>query len=263
MTTRPLPHTSPAARWVRSRIAALAIGGIVLPMLGCPSKPPPPTPPPPPPPPPKKAPEPEPVRTDALLQTMGVDARVQFPQAKAPTDEGLARAAISLADAIVRGDADKLRPMLSVPARSVLEQLGSSGDWDEATGKLDAARIVYAGTSPMGGGMLTVIALQDPDGAYLLGWAGARTGSGWTFTNIPTAGDVKARASEWDSVSVNGLIDMGAADSLLDSLPPEIADAAREALDKMTQPDGQPDESGPPTKRTPVGPVTIPKPGGA
>lgn len=263
MTTRPLPHTSPAARWVRSRIAAIAVGGMVLPMLGCPSKPPPPPPTPPSPPPPQKAPDPEPVRTDALLQTMGADARVHFPQSKAPTDESLARAAISLADAIVRGDAERLRPMLSVPARAVLEQLTSSGDWDEATGKLDAARIVYAGTSPMGGGMLTVIALQDADGAYLLGWAGARTGSGWTFTNVPTVGEVKSRASEWDSVSVAGLIDMGAADALIGGLPPEVAEAAREALEQMMPEGSQPDESGPPTKRTPAGPVTIPKPGGA
>src|SRR4051812_11902011 len=63
---------------------------------GC-SKPPPP----PPPPPPRRAaapPPPEKVAVDGILQTMRVDARVQFPQGAAPTDESLARAVISFAD---------------------------------------------------------------------------------------------------------------------------------------------------------------------
>src|SRR5262245_53734699 len=118
-------------------LATLASAGVLL--SGC-SKPPPP----PPPPPPRKVapPPPEPVKTDALLQAMKADARVQFPQGAAPTDEGIARAVISLADALARGDTDKMKTMLDPAGKTVLDKLVAAGAWEDSTGKaIEAVRV--------------------------------------------------------------------------------------------------------------------------
>src|ERR1043165_4813561 len=114
--------------FVRSILLAPLGAGALF--AGCEKKAPPPPPPPPPAPRPKP---PEPVAVDVLLQSMKADARVQFPAASAPTDEGMARAVITFADAFARGDADKLRPLLDPIGKQVLDQLTASGEWDDST----------------------------------------------------------------------------------------------------------------------------------
>jgi len=114
--------------------------GLVL--AGCGEEEKPPAPPPkpvaPPPPPP-----PEPVDAQALLQDLGADARVQFPQENAPADRDLAEGAIRLADAIARGDEQALREQLDDRAEAVLDELVAGGQWYEDTSSVEAVRIVY------------------------------------------------------------------------------------------------------------------------
>ncbi len=104
-----------------------------------------------PPPPPKRAPPPpppppEPVDLSRVLDSLdGFDARVQFPQEHAPTDEGLAENVALFASALVSKDGEVLRPMLSADGREVLSQVEQNW-WST---DLDAARVVML---TMGGG---------------------------------------------------------------------------------------------------------------
>lgn len=200
-------------------------------LSGC-SKPPPP----PPPPPPAKSttpPPPEPVDTEAMVQQMQADARVQFPNSAAPTSEELARAIIGLADAFARGDAAKLRPMLDTSGASVLDELQSSGAWAETASKIEAVRItsLNAGEDAMPSGDVT-IAIQEPAAAYQLRWHATPSGSAYVFSPMECDPTVMARVGDFDGSS--GAVDAGGAG----------APGADSEPGKKT-PDGQP--SAPPT----------------
>ncbi len=120
------------------------VGATLTQMTACKKEEPPPPPPrraPPPPPPP-----PEPVDLARLMDSLdGIDARVQFPQEQAPTDEGLAENVLLFTSALVSKDAEALRPMMSSAGRDVLSQVEQNW-WST---DIDAARVVML---TMGGG---------------------------------------------------------------------------------------------------------------
>lgn len=169
--------------------------------------------PPPPPPPPPRIEAPTPLDAGSVLQSMGVDARVEFAEDAAPVDRGLAEAAIRLADAIARGDDEALRGLLDKSDHGALDKLIGDGQWYEATGKIEAVRIV----SIDGGARLdraperaeVGLAVQDPDGAYIMLWAGRKVLDDWMFTARPATDQVRGRASAWDGVSSAMLADSG------------------------------------------------------
>lgn len=180
-------------------------------------------PPPPPPPPPTRAPTPpapEPLDTEALVQQLRADARVQFPNSVAPTSEELARAIIGLADAFARGDATALRPMLDPSGVSVLDELQASGAWDETTKRIEAIRItsLNAGDDAMPSADLT-FAIQEPAAAYQLRWHATPGvgGSGYTFSPMESDGTVMARAGDFDGSS--GAVDTGSVGSIPGTTP--------------------------------------------
>jgi len=101
-----------------------------------------------------------------------------------------------------------------------------------------------------------LIAIQDPRGAYLLGWGALQAGEQWRFTNAPAAAGDRSRASAWDGVGPLGFVYTSVASgSFMDTLPEGV-----EGLDTDAGSDASPsDEPGGPTrKNTPAGPVTIP-----
>ncbi|MFT3686231.1 MAG: hypothetical protein QM783_15145 [Phycisphaerales bacterium] len=118
---------------------ALVSGAIAVP--GCSKKAPPPPPPPPPPPA-----APATVSFDSMMQTLKSDPRVQAAGNLDVTDESFARSALLLADGFARGDAEKLKGMMSNRAKGVIDGMVSDGSWDEIKGRIEAVRIVYAGS---------------------------------------------------------------------------------------------------------------------
>ncbi len=161
-----------------------------------------PPPPPPPPPPPKAPPPPQPLDVATLLQTMKVDPRVEFAQSQAPVNESLAKAAINLADAFARGDDEALRSMLDKRQQSILDSLIATEQWYEATEPIEAVRIVSidAGSrlNPDPTTTTIGIAIQDPNGAYVLGWSGRKVLDDWLFTAIPTDSKEQRSAKAFD-----------------------------------------------------------------
>lgn len=202
--------------------------------------------PPPPPPPP-----PQPVEVDAILQSMKADARVQFPQSKAPTEESLARAVIEFASALAKGDASAMQGMLDAGGKGVLDQLRSTGGWEEGTGKIQAVRVVQLAGSEAGGALS--LAIQEPGSAYVLNWAIAGADGKFVFTGMPASSQVLARASDWDTANVRP----AAGSSAQPKIDPATLIPGEEAPPETEAP-AEGEERNPRRRNTPGGPVTVP-----
>lgn len=113
--------------------------GLVLGMSlsGACKKPPPPPPPAPPPPPPV-------VQISEIGEQLKVDPRVTWRSDIQVTDESFITAALKLADAFARGDAPKAKELLDSQGQQVVTELVNTGQWDEASKKVEAVRIVFA-----------------------------------------------------------------------------------------------------------------------
>lgn len=91
------------------------------------------------------APPPPPeIDLETIAKDERVDARVQFAPGITLTEEHvpLGKAIAHLADAIARGDSKKLKPLLTRRAQSLLDDLTTSGGWEEGTAKIEAVRII-------------------------------------------------------------------------------------------------------------------------
>lgn len=91
------------------------------------------------------APPPPPdIALETVAQDMKADARVQFAaEMKLPEEKlDLAKAIIKLADALAKGDAKAMKPLLTRRAQTLLADLQNSGGWEEATKQVEAVRIV-------------------------------------------------------------------------------------------------------------------------
>lgn len=95
-------------------------------------------PPPPPPPPPV-------LSFDALSQQLKIDPRVQVSAKVSSTDEALSKAALQLANAIAKGDANALKPLLTRRAQDALEGLTSTDAWKDSTRGIEAVRVIALG----------------------------------------------------------------------------------------------------------------------
>ncbi len=235
---------------MKSRIAMVMMAGLVG-LSGC-EKPPPP---PPPPPPPKKEapPPPQPIEVGPILSEMKPDARVQFPQERAPIDEGMARATIQLADALARGDAKKLESLLEGESKSVLSSLVASGGWDEGTKKIEAVRITLMSETGDGGGQV-VTAIQEPGAAYALVWQASKVGESFVFKALPAVDEVQRRATDWDGKNALLAVNYQPVTEALDPIQ-AMRQAAKDA--GMSDDQIKEIEDGI-RKQTPGGPITIP-----
>lgn len=135
-------------RWLRAAARCALAAGLALgvSLTGCEDKKPAPkvteAPPPPPPPPPPA------VSLDTLAQQLKVDPRVQIAPKVASTDEALARAALQVASAIAKGDANALKGLLTKRGQESLDYLSAGDAWKDATRGLEAVRIVALSPAP-------------------------------------------------------------------------------------------------------------------
>ncbi|MDQ7012278.1 MAG: hypothetical protein Q9O74_00105 [Planctomycetota bacterium] len=222
MTIQPRSNRQRGSR-VIPRVLCAVTTVAVLGLASCKKEEPPP---PPPPPPPPRIEQPKPLDAGSVLQSMDVDARVEFAEDAAPVSRDLAQAAIKLADAIARGDDETLRTMLDRTDHGSLDRLIASGQWYDATGKLEAVRVVSINTGarldPAPEAAEIGLAVQDQDGAYVMLWAGRKVFDDWVFSAKPASDEVRARATAWDGVSSSMLVSSGPAAGFGSGLSPEI-----------------------------------------
>lgn len=227
-------------------------------LTGCKKPPPPPPPKPvaPPPPPP-----PDPVTLDPIIAEAKPDARVQFPQERAPVDPTLAKAVIAFADGFAKADSSKVGATMDPLTKQVLEQLSSSGAFEEEMKKAEAIRVVLLSETAIeetnATGAQLVLAIQDPGSSYVLGWNIAKVNDAWVFSAMPTTGNTRARASEWDGSDISAFAAGGGGASA-----PSAAPAADESTGVPAAPDEPKKEEAPSdggkTVRTPNGPIKVP-----
>lgn len=244
-------------------VCGMATVALTVSLGGC-EKPPPP----PPPPPPKveAPPPPEPIKIDSVLAEVRPDARVQFPQERAPVDASLAKAVIELANGFAKGDSAKVGTMLDPVSKVTLDKLVADGSFEDVAKKLEGVRIVCleeGGTSESksSSGSL-VLAFQEPGSAYVLSWTATRAGEQWVFAASPSTSVSKTRAAEWDGLGfANYLPTANIASSAAPEITPtETAAAGEEKKDEGKEKAPEGDRK----VRTPAGPITIPgtKPNG-
>jgi hypothetical protein len=131
------------------------------------------------------------------------------------------------------------------------------------TAKSQAAAPAAAAAAPpaeVATGLGVLLAIQDPAGAYLLGWQADQSGEAWLFTNTPTNPDVRPRASAWDGIGEAGF-GAPAVHAAEDTAGANAGSAGKSVADQTDAPapsEPAPSEPGPRKKNTPSGPITIP-----
>lgn len=176
-------RTAEKSRWQHHFRAALGLGVVgLLPLAigACGEK--------------KQAQAPAPVETAAApiqereapkrdpLDGLALDPKVVFPRTHSPSSRDIAEAVASLAGAIAEGDSRSLHPMLDKPNQVILDDLVQTGAWQQSTGSISQVRVCTLEEN--GQSILVGLGVEDPDGAYLLGWSGERLGGGWLFSGI-------------------------------------------------------------------------------
>ncbi len=129
---------------------------------------------------------------------------------------------------------------------------------------LEEAAKVMASTPPaenlVGTGIL--LAVQDPGGAYLMGWQADKIDGHWVFSSAPSNGDERPRASAFDGIGEAGFSmgQLAANDSADDATaaPSDHKPQADEPSSPNAPAPAQPSAPGPRKKSTPAGPITIP-----
>jgi len=268
-----------------------------------------------------------------ILQAVKADPRVQSAPGVSVSDESFLRAVIMLADAIARGDASKMEPLLSRRAKETLAMVQASGGLEKSAKEIEAVRVVFAAPpSALSGAELTqalmtwstefkrgeklrestwarvgftkeeitrfeaaaaenfgkelaklgsdgsaeaaiegkpefvvLMAVQDPRGSYLLGWSGLRDGGSWLFNNASTVPIERNRASDWDDVGMVGF-SIGNGEILPETPANDTAgkpgEKGADGAPSLPTP-AAPQDGAPIPRKTPSGPVNIPRPGGA
>ncbi len=228
-------------------------------LTGC-KKPPPPPPPPPvvaPPPPP-----PEPVVLDPIIAEAKPDARMQFPQERAPVDPTLAKAVIAFADGLAKADASKVGATMDPLTKQVLDQLSSSGAFEDEMKKAEAIRVVHLTETTIedtnATGAQLVLAIQDPGVSYVLGWNAVKVNEAWVFSATPTTANTRPRASDWDGLDFSVFAAAGGSASAPIAPPVEDGSAEQPGSNSEEKKEEAPASDGGKTVRTPNGPIKIP-----
>ncbi len=90
--------------------------------------------------------------------------------------------------------------------------------------------------------MTLLFAVQEPAGSYLVGWQASKDGENWLFDPASTSDELKARATDWDAVGMNGFALVATVDTA----------GKAEAINPNAKPDEK-KPAAPPAAPTPAG----------
>ena len=107
---------------------------------------------------------------------------MRFPASREPSTAEVARAVAGLAEALATGDAESMGELLTSEDARILAGLVESGRWSAATEPIESVRV--AALNEMGSVIEVGLAVQEPTGAYLLGWEGVEESGGWRFRGM-------------------------------------------------------------------------------
>ncbi len=150
--------------------------------------------------------------------------------------------------------------------------MGIDPDPAEANRITDDLLVIFAKAAarwlPINKTTVVLIAVQQPNGAYLLGWSAEKALGTYAFSNVQTVGTTKRRASQFDDLGIEGFTEGVAIAAVyrdagldLDESVGGNGAGGSGAPDRSTPP--PPNEAPattpePPTRDTPRGPVRLP-----
>lgn len=184
-----------------------------------------------------------------------------------PADAGdLTKLTAYMLDRFPAATHEKLKPLLEEAAQKALADGGGATNPAELKARILAA-LAAQGFAPKrdlkvfsaSATHAVLMAVQDSGGAYLTGWQATKNGDSWVFDGVATISEVRPRAASWTGIG-SAAFDLGGAAALAAATAPKSDPKAAGA-------DGQPSDAATPAapqdvKRTPAGPVRIPRPGG-
>ncbi len=143
-----------------------------------------------PPPPPVEAPPPPSVKSiESLMAELGIDDRVELPEARAPGSTEARIALLTFFDAFARGDDASVKMMVPYLDQKQLTALVDNGSWEATVDVLYAIEI-ETGQSP--DGEPCTLAFFDVDGRQQaqMWFYSEVDGGGWEFESQPTPEDI-------------------------------------------------------------------------
>lgn len=154
-----------------------------------------PPPPPPPPPPPKQEVVLEPVAD--VMKRLGIDARIRMDEAERPSSGDVPRdlrrleSVLRFFDAMVKGDAGRLRPMLSPDDQQTLDLMEKEGQWSRASVGIDRVYVGCCG-GPDPETIATLAMFLGRDGFTAQLWT-VGDGEAAAFTAVPQPRGIEGR----------------------------------------------------------------------
>ena len=186
---------------------------------------------------------------------------MQFPQDRAPVDPTLAKAVIAFANGLAKADAAKVGATMDPLTKQVLDQLSSSGAFEDEMKKAEAIRVVLLAETTIedtnATGAQLVLAIQDPGVSYVLGWTAVKVNEAWVFSATPTTANTRPRASDWDGLDFSVFAAAGGSASAAVATPEETSSGESKNTSEEKKEAAPPSDGGK-TVRTPNGPVKIP-----
>ena len=259
----------------RDFIGLTAVAGLSLGIAGCGSEPaPPPAAPvakkaPPPPPPAPPAPKVTPI--SELIAQYGIDPRVNLSEDLAPDNDAGRIAVLRFFDGFARGDASRLKGMMSGMDAMVLGELEDSGEWKTATSNIIGID-VRTGTHPVVGECALAVFMVGNQFEPQL-WAfeitGDPAGDGVEFDAQPSPPDMMNRLSgddwiaAWFQILEDEMARATAPDEIID-IPTQDFTEEETGNSSMGAPAGGPGGGGqgaPGKRKRPKGPKIDPNPG--
>jgi len=168
------------ARNLFSSLAACGLGLVLcLAVAGCKEEEPPPPPPPPPP--------PGPVTIDpsAVAEFLTLDPKLSVKNAPPmECSEEEVRAILEFVSAFAAGDAEALRPRMDGTARSQLDKLLETGQWQEETAKIIEVDLIARNPVPSGGSVVSFNVILPRAGRIQQDWLVTQRGDMFTFAGF-------------------------------------------------------------------------------
>lgn len=187
------------------------------------------------------------------------------PELTAADAGDLTKLTAYMLDRFPPGTHEKLKPLLEEAAQKALAEGGGATNPAEVKARIINALAaqgfaakrdlkVFSASATQA----VLMAIQDAGGAYLAGWQATKNGDSWVFDGVATISDIRPRAASWTGIGA-AAYDLGGVAALAAANAPKGDPKAAGA-------DGQPADPNAPQppqdiKRTPAGPVRIPKPG--
>jgi hypothetical protein len=136
------------------------------------------------------------------LDDIEIDSRVEFPEDRAPQSREAAAAVAGLASAIASGDSARLGDLLAAEFNPVLAELVEDGSWSTSTGEIEVVRVCSLDHNE--DRMQLSLAVQDAEGAYLLGWEGTMDSEQWRFEPMAIESQYAMAAIDLDDAPLIG-----------------------------------------------------------